>query len=530
MGDDADELLLEPIELDRLGHVQRQRHGSGEGTALVLERRRAHAQVNRAAGARMTNGHVDRAQDLTSERAQQRELVDLERLAVGAHRAKALAEHLHRQRSPSGDVHEPEQAQRRWVGEREPPGAITHEDGIDHVVEDRAQRCLGLLPLRDLPQLRGVELCILERDAGLVGEELGHRHPVLGECRRDEIVLEVDDPEQGRVADDRKAGDRLRPLRRDVRISRMGVGNARIADEQPLARADHLLDDGRRHTADRTSRALDRRATARDREEHRSPRACLLREESRQSAKKSPPRGLVREHLRELEQRAPHRGRGGAAGRRGCSVEELLRRRHVEAACEIVVQLRRGLVTILRELLEELRHDVRDGARRMEGGRPHGLGEMALRPPEHVVLLTGSQPREHLDEDHADGVEVRAPVERPVEPTALLRRHVRRRSLDRVARGVVSSLRSRRRDPEPRELDLTGASVEVHVLGLEVPMDEALAMNALEARGQPRRDPQREPDLHRSAHRLPQRNAAEIFEHERRATFERAHLHRMKRD
>ena len=124
-------------------------------------------------------------------------------------------------------------------------------------------------------------------------------------------------------------------------------------------------------------------------------------------------------------------------------------------------------------------------------------------------------PGEHLGEDDAERELIGPAVERRAEQ--LLRRHVARGADDQSvqgearARAQLAGVALEVRQPEVEDLHAPVGEAE-HVLGLEVAMDDALAMGGLESRGEPQRDAERFLARQRSAaHHVAQRLAVQVL-------------------
>ena len=141
-----------------------------------------------------------------------------------------------------------------------------------------------------------------------------------------------------------------------------------------------------------------------------------------------------------------------------------------------------GAETLLWYLCERPRHDFGHRLRDVVpdlADRPGRLVRMLAQHRQGRGRLERQRPREHLVQHTAQGIDVRPGVR--ALPPALLRRHVVRRA-HHHARGRHGRQRLAARDAEVRHLRRTVGS-DQHVLGLDVPVNNALRVSRGEAVG-----------------------------------------------
>jgi hypothetical protein len=191
-----------------------------------------------------------------------------------------------------------------------------------------------------------------------------------------------------------------------------------------------------------------------------------------------------------------------------------------EAPREVVQQAARRLVTILGHLGEELQDDRGEHLRQLRhprAGRLRGACDVAMHPFERVLRLEGQAPREHLVERDAQRIEVGAAVDDPVHAPRLLGRQVRQGALDELQGSCGRLLAGEAGgEPEVGELHLAGRRVEEDVLGLQVPVEDALLVQLRHGPRDTDRKLQESLDGHGRAEDVVERRTAEILQDERR--------------
>ncbi len=116
--------------------------------------------------------------------------------------------------------------------------------------------------------------------------------------------------------------------------------------------------------------------------------------------------------------------------------ERTVLREVAQAALQIVVQAERALVAVVGQLRQQLADDVGQRARHRRSylvERPRLARDVTVDPAHRVLGLERQPASEQLVEHHAERVQVRAAVDRPVHLPGLLGRDVRQRAL--VQRG-----------------------------------------------------------------------------------------------
>ncbi len=145
----------------------------------------------------------------------------------------------------SVDLAAHEQVEHAPVGER--PHAQVPEPGqrlldVERLGEERPRlgEERGALPRL---ALLGEEARVLDGDGGLRGEERQRRQAIASEGGGDEVVLEVEEPDE-LVAHDGEAEDRPRAAAREVRIRGEPAGASRdVLEDHGLPREARVLDD-----------------------------------------------------------------------------------------------------------------------------------------------------------------------------------------------------------------------------------------------------------------------------------------------
>ena len=201
---------------------------------------------------------------------------------------------------------------------------------------------------------------------------------------------------------------------------------------------------------------------------------------------------------------------------------------------------RRGREALLRildqrrfEQLDELRRAPRLVLREHIEPRRRRLD---LHPHHHhrIVVLERHATDDHLEQHRRERVEVRAPIDRPAE--RLLRRHVRGRSEHHAHVGELAAAEQHLGIAD--ELDeakvddlraLPAAHLDEHdVIGLEIAMDDAVAVRVRDSIEQLARDRERAPHADRALLHLPgQRVALDQLHHEEQEALLDEHVDRM---
>jgi hypothetical protein len=172
------------------------------------------------------------------------------------------------------------------------------------------------------------------------------------------------------------------------------------------------------------------------------------------------------------------------------------------------------LIPLLGGLREQLHHDLREDLwdfGRAPRRRRRLPRDVAVHELHRIGRLEGRRAGQELVEHRAERVEIGAVVERPVHPAGLLRRHVRERPFERVgALQLLRLEREARREPEAGEPHGEGRRIEEDVLGCDVLVDHAAAVERREGARGAEGDPQRglevrAPGAERLAHRAPAR-------------------------
>ena len=174
----------------------------------------------------------------------------------------------------------------------------------------------------------------------------------------------------------------------------------------------------------------------------------------------------------------------------------------VEAALEIVREPRRALVAIVGHLGQQLEDDLRRARRGQRTDAPIGRRRLArhvaVHPAEGVAGLERQPPGEQLVEGHAQRIEIRAAVDRPVHPPGLLGRHVRQRALDQSRRPRRWSARARRaRRCRNRRSGPPRCAVEEDVVRLQILVDQPAPVDVGDGGGDARRQREEGLDRHR---------------------------------
>ena len=192
-----------------------------------------------------------------------------------------------------------------------------------------------------------------------------------------------------------------------------------------------------------------------------------------------------------------------------------------QAAPQIGLDTRGGLVALLGGLGEQLHHDRRERPRDARDplvGRHRLPRDVAVDPLHRIGGGEGKLPRQHLVEGDAQRIEIAAGVHRAVHPPGLLRRHVGERPGDHLRRrGGLALARQTRGDAETRQPDAAACRVHEDIGRLDVLVDEASRMHLAERGRERDRDAQEMRHVQRPAKQSIERLTAGILKHQRRA-------------
>ncbi len=165
-----------------------------------------------------------------------------------------------------------------------------------------------------------------------------------------------------------------------------------------------------------------------------------------------------------------------------------------QAAPEIGLDARGGLVALLGSLGEKLHHNRRERPRDARDplvGRHRLPRDVAVHPLHRIGGGEGQLARQHLVEGDAQGIEIAAGIDRPVHPAGLFRRHVGERPGDHLRRrGGLVLARQTRGDAEARQPHAAGCRVHQDICRLDVLVDEASLMHLAERPRERDRDAQ----------------------------------------
>ena len=192
-----------------------------------------------------------------------------------------------------------------------------------------------------------------------------------------------------------------------------------------------------------------------------------------------------------------------------------------QAAPQIGLDARGGLVALIGDLGEELHHDCRERPRDARDplvGRHRLPRDMAVHPFHRVGGGEGELSRQHFVKGDTQSVEIAAGVYRAVHPAGLFRRHVGERPSDHLRRcGRLVLARQTRGDAEPRQPHAAACRVHQDICRLDVLMNKAARVHLAERPREGDRDAQEMRYVQRSAKQCINRRTARILKHQRQA-------------